>query len=127
MAELENAPPVKGLAAELRELFTNLIFNAVDAMPDGGTITLRLWTSLNGAIVEVADTGMGMTEEVRRRCFEPYFSTKGYKGTGMGLAMVYGIAERHGASMEIESEPGKGATFRFRFPEYRVADDCAES
>jgi signal transduction histidine kinase len=112
----DNLPPLMGEAAELREMLTNLIFNAVDAMPQGGTITLR--TSLEGPniMLEIADTGSGMTEETRRRCLEPFFTTKGQKGTGLGLAMVYGIVQRHGGTIALHSELGKGTRFVFGFP-----------
>jgi signal transduction histidine kinase/ActR/RegA family two-component response regulator len=107
-------PPVNGNAAELREVLTNLIFNAVDAMPRGGTLTLRTRTDPTGewVLTEVTDTGVGMSEEVRRRCLEPFFSTKGERGTGLGLAMVFGIIQRHEGSLDIESERGRGTTFR---------------
>ena len=125
--ELEPVPPVCGNAAELREMLTNLVFNAVDAMPEGGAITLRARAEGAEVVVEVADSGTGMTEEVRQRCLEPFFTTKGDAGTGLGLAMVYGICQRHEATMEIESELGRGATFRFRFAaeRRRSAEDPA--
>jgi signal transduction histidine kinase/ActR/RegA family two-component response regulator len=119
-------PPITGLASELREAVTNLILNAVDALPQGGVITvrtrLRAWNQEDGAplvqhvTLEVQDNGIGMNEETRRRCLEPFFSTKGKRGTGLGLAMVYGVMERHDAAIEVESEPGKGTTMRLIFP-----------
>lgn len=102
---------------EMRELFTNLIFNAVDAMPQCGTITIRTRMEQYDLVIEVSDTGVGMTEEIRKRCFEPFFSTKGSEGTGLGLSMVYGIIQRHGGTLEIESEPGKGTTVILRCPQ----------
>src|SRR5476649_851257 len=95
ITDLSTIPPLRGNAVELREMLTNLIFNAIDAMPQGGTITLR--TRLLGQRVELAvsDTGVGMNEEVRRRCLEPFLSTKGDRGSGLGLSMVYGVVERH--------------------------------
>jgi signal transduction histidine kinase/CheY-like chemotaxis protein len=114
--DLEKLPPISGNAAELREAATNLIFNAVDAMPAGGTITLRTAAGPGEAVLEVSDTGPGMTAEVRNRCLEPFFTTKGEKGTGLGLSMVFGIVNRHEGSVEIESESGRGATFRLRLP-----------
>lgn len=117
-------PAVAGIESEIREALINLIFNAVDAMPEGGTLTVR--TALasvranNGperhVHVDVSDTGIGMDEETRRRCLEPFFTTKGERGTGLGLAMVYGVAQRHGADVELESTPGKGTTVRLNFP-----------
>src|SRR6185295_15924182 len=99
--ELQKVPPVLGNAAELREVITNLIFNAVDAMPEGGVITLRSETVGETVKIEVADTGVGMTEEVRQRCLEPFFSTKGEQGTGLGLAMSFGIIRRHEGTLDI--------------------------
>jgi signal transduction histidine kinase len=108
-------PLIAGDAAELREMLTNLIFNAVDAMPQGGTIVLSTHSDGSRVALEISDTGNGMSEEVRSRCLEPFFTTKGHLGTGMGLAMVYGIAKRHHAPMTLESELGRGTTFSFSF------------
>jgi CheY-like chemotaxis protein len=107
---------ISGNGGEVREMLTNLIFNAVDAMPQGGVVTLA--TRVVGDRVEltVADDGIGMTEEVRRRCLEPYFTTKGLRGLGLGLAMVYGTVERHEGTMKIDSAPGQGTRFTFSFP-----------
>jgi nitrogen fixation negative regulator NifL len=116
VTELEPIRPVAGSEADLREAFTNLIFNAVDAMPQGGTITMRTRSASSRVIMEVADTGTGMTEEVRQRCLEPFFTTKGDRGTGLGLSMVYGILQRHLGSVEIETALGKGTTFRLSLP-----------
>ena len=117
-------PAVMGAENEVRDALTNLVLNAVDAMPDGGTLTLR--SSATGTVdasgrsarmsVEVADTGLGMSEAVRERCLEPFFTTKGERGTGLGLAMVYGMVERHDAALEIQSAPGRGTTMRITFP-----------
>jgi signal transduction histidine kinase/ActR/RegA family two-component response regulator len=109
-------PPIMGVESEIREALVNLVFNAVDAMPTGGTLTLRTKISEKLVQVEVTDTGVGMDEDVRKRCLEPFFTTKGERGTGLGLAMVYGIVRRHNADIEIESSPGKGTTFRINFP-----------
>jgi len=105
-----------GIGAELREVLTNLIFNALDAIPGLGVIILRTRLQDGAPIVEVMDTGAGMTPEVRERCLEPFFTTKGDHGTGLGLAMVFGIIKRHQGTLEIESEPGKGTIFRIRLP-----------
>jgi signal transduction histidine kinase len=115
-AEWNDLPIVSGNPAELREMLTNLIFNAVDALPDGGTVKLRTRQFDDHVLIEVADSGMGMTAEVRARCMDPFFSTKGDKGTGLGLAMVFGIVQRHQGSIEIESELGCGTTFRITLP-----------
>ncbi len=114
--DLAELPPLAGDPAELREMLTNLIFNAADAMPEGGS--LRLQTSLDDGelCLRVSDTGTGMDDETRRRCLEPFFTTKGEKGTGLGLSAVYGIIQRHGGMMDIESEKGVGTTFCIRLP-----------
>ncbi len=121
-------PELLGNASEVREALTNLILNAVDALPEGGRITLAtraLWKasepdaadSPSQIVLEVRDNGIGMDESTRRHCLEPFFSTKKHRGgTGLGLAMVYGTMERHQGRIEIESEPGKGATMRLIFP-----------
>jgi signal transduction histidine kinase len=114
--DLEKLPSVSGNPAELREALTNLIFNAVDAMPAGGTVTLRSRAEDNAVLFEISDTGTGMSEDVRTRCLEPFFSTKGDKGTGLGLSMVFGIIKRHNGTLDIESAVGRGSTFRIRFP-----------
>jgi signal transduction histidine kinase len=118
VTELQNAGVVDGNSAELRDVFTNLIFNAVDAMPEGGTLTVRATPDAAGssAVAEVTDSGTGMTPEVQRRCFEPFFTTKGQGGTGLGLARVYGIIQRHHGTIEIDSAPGRGTTIRIRLP-----------
>jgi CheY-like chemotaxis protein/anti-sigma regulatory factor (Ser/Thr protein kinase) len=108
--------PIMGNAAELREALTNLIFNAVDAMPIGGPLVLRVRPDGDGAEVAVIDRGVGISDAVRHRVFEPFFSTKGEHGSGLGLAMVHGVVERHGGTVEIESTPGGGTTVVLRFP-----------
>jgi signal transduction histidine kinase/ActR/RegA family two-component response regulator/HAMP domain-containing protein len=116
--ELSN---IMGVESEIREALINLVFNAVDAMPDGGTLTLRTrprpsGSSERGAVaIEVQDEGVGMDEDTRRRCIEPFFTTKGERGTGLGLAMVFGTVQRHSAELEIDSVPGVGTTFRLVF------------
>jgi signal transduction histidine kinase/ActR/RegA family two-component response regulator len=117
----QSLPAVAGIESEIREALINLVFNAVDAMPEGGTLTIRTKATLGQAKswqaeVEVADTGLGMDEETRRRCLEPFFTTKGERGTGLGLAMVYGVMQRHNAEIEFESAIGHGTTVRLRFP-----------
>ena len=109
-------PGVMGIESEIREALINLVFNAVDAMPDGGTLTLSANLGEGGTVdLAVADTGLGMDEATRRRCIEPFFTTKGERGTGLGLAMVYGIAQRHGAELRVDSAPGKGSTMTLVF------------
>jgi diguanylate cyclase (GGDEF)-like protein/PAS domain S-box-containing protein len=114
--EAQDNPIIQGSSARLRELMTNLIFNAIDALPDGGTIRLRVRVQHGSAVLDVADSGVGMSAEVRERVFEPFFTTKGESGTGLGLAMVFGIVEQHGGLIEVDSAPGEGTTFRITFP-----------
>ena len=113
---------VTGVESEIREALTNLVLNAVDAMPEGGTLTLRTrmqsvrtGAPRDGVVIEVSDSGVGMDEDTRRRCLEPFFTTKGERGTGLGLAMVFGIVRRHGGELEIDSEAGRGTTVRLVF------------
>ena len=115
-AEVKHVGPVAGDASALREVLTNLIFNAVDAMPSGGTLTIRIRPAGKSAVLEVSDTGAGMPEEVRRRCLEPFFSTKGSAGTGLGLSMVFGIVQRHGGTLDVTSTLGVGTTFTLTLP-----------
>jgi CheY-like chemotaxis protein/anti-sigma regulatory factor (Ser/Thr protein kinase) len=107
---------VKGNGSELREVYTNLIFNAVDAMPGGGTITISSTAEGTDAVVRVRDTGKGMDAATRCRIFDPFFSTKGEKGMGLGMSVVYGIIERHRGGISVESEPGEGTCFTIRIP-----------
>jgi len=109
-------PPVLGNESQIREVLTNLVLNAVDAMPCGGTVTITAEPSAGEALLKIQDTGQGMTDEIRRRCLEPFFTTKGAHGTGMGLAMVHGIIKRHSGALEIESEIGKGTAILIRLP-----------
>jgi two-component system, cell cycle sensor histidine kinase and response regulator CckA len=111
---------IQGRPAALTELMTNLILNAIDAMPAGGTLTIGTrQAGLDTVLMTVADTGIGMPDAVRRRAFEPFFSTKGEGGSGLGLAMAYSIVKRHGGDIRVESEPGRGTTFTLTFPAAR--------
>ncbi len=114
--KLAEVPPVLANASELREVLTNLIFNAVDALPAGGVIDISTHLTDAGVVVAIADSGIGMTTEERERCLEPFYSTKGERGTGLGLSVVYGIVQRHGGTVEIESEKGVGTTFSVCLP-----------
>lgn len=114
--ELAETPAVMGTQSDLHEAFTNLLFNAVDAMPQGGVVTFTsCWAGLSVTIA-VADTGTGMTPEVVQRCMEPFFTTKGEKGTGLGLSLVHGIVQRHGGKITIDSKPGQGTTITIHLP-----------
>src|SRR5205823_444347 len=118
LADAATLPRVAIDPAELREVLLNLLFNAADAMPDGGRIEIstRTGRKRNTADLEVRDTGSGMPESVRARIFEPFFSTKGPKGSGLGLAVAYSIITRRGGELEVESRVGEGTTFTIHLP-----------
>jgi CheY-like chemotaxis protein/anti-sigma regulatory factor (Ser/Thr protein kinase) len=107
---------IRGITGELREALLNLVQNALDAMHGGGTLGMRTLVSESDVQLEIRDSGIGMSAEVRERAFEPFFTTKGRMGTGLGLAEVYGIVKRHRGQAEIESMPGVGTTIRLIFP-----------
>lgn len=113
---------VKGDPVELREVLVNMIYNAVDAMPNGGEIALSSVEMRDRTVICITDSGTGMGPEVKSRLFDPFFSTKGRKGTGMGLAVSFGIIRRHGGSIEVESEPGRGTTFKIFLPRVATAE-----
>ncbi len=116
LTDLREVPRISGCAAELREVLTNLIFNAVDAMPYGGAIIITTSEAEDERVmIAVSDTGTGMTDEQKQRCLEPFFTTKGARGTGLGLSVVYGILQRHEAHLDIVSQPGHGTTFNISF------------
>ncbi len=117
--DLEPVTSVAGNAAELREVVTALIFNAVDAMPYGGTVSVRTRRDQDSVLLEITDTGIGMSEEIRRRCLDPFFTTKADPGAGLGLSVVYGIVQRHEGTLEISTEFGSGTTVSIRFPAAR--------
>ncbi len=114
--DLTPVPPVSGDPAELREVLTNLILNAVDAMPDGGTLTLATRADETTVSLSVSDTGTGMAPDVQPLIFDPFFTTKGPSGTGLGLSITYGIVSRHGGEIRVESAEGQGTTFQLTFP-----------
>jgi PAS domain S-box-containing protein len=114
--ETDGELTVEGWPSSLGEALTNLIFNAVDALPAGGTIRLGARRVAQAVIVEVSDSGMGMSTEVQERMFEPFFTTKGERGTGLGLAQVFGVVEQHRGTVVVESTLGEGTTFRLTLP-----------
>jgi signal transduction histidine kinase len=116
LVEGEAVPPVAGISAELREVFMNLLINGLDAMPAGGRFVFRLASDADTVTIFAEDTGSGMSEEIRWRVLEPFFTTKGSRGTGLGLAVSWGIVKRHGGTIEIESSLGVGSTFIVRLP-----------
>ena len=114
--DISDVPPVLGSATELREVFLNLILNAVQAMPQGGIIIFRTTNIGPGVRVDVIDTGVGMSDDVRKRIFEPLYTTKGERGTGMGLAVSYGIIQEHEGTIRVDSSLGKGTSFSIVLP-----------
>jgi PAS domain S-box-containing protein len=115
------APTVLGNVAELREVLLNLVGNAIDAMPKGGRIVIRVAGGDERLTLRVSDTGVGMPPEVAQRVFDPFFTTKGEKGSGLGLSVVYGIVSRHGGQIAVDSTPGQGTTFTITLPRRREA------
>jgi signal transduction histidine kinase/CheY-like chemotaxis protein len=114
---LEETPPILGNPSELREVLTNILFNAVDAMPEGGKITLSTQPhSEDWVEMRIADTGVGMTDEVRKKIFDPFFTTKGVTSSGLGMSVSYGIIKRHGGEILVESGPGEGTVFILHLP-----------
>jgi PAS domain S-box-containing protein len=119
--DLAPVPPVEGHSAELRDALTNLIFNAVEAIPAAGTIAFQTRCVEERVLLTIADTGVGMSEEVRRRCFDPFFTTKNDRGVGLGLSTVYGVVRRYGGTIDVDSTPGHGTTFTISLPVYTPA------
>jgi len=118
-----NLPLINGAPVELREAFINLLFNAVDAMPRGGQIVVRTFVEEDTVVAEVEDSGVGMTEETRRHCLEPFYTTKGETGTGLGLALVYGVVHRHGGVIRINTALSQGTQISLALPMAKVALD----
>lgn len=112
----ENLPPVLAIPSELREVFVNLLRNAVDAVEGEGEVLVSTHADSAHGVVEVSDTGTGMSPEVQEKLFRPLFTTKGERGTGLGLATSYAIVHRHGGSIQVKSAPGAGTTFTVRLP-----------
>ena len=117
ITELEQVPRIWAMESGLNEILLNLFENSVDAMPRGGTITVRTRAEGNTVVLDVSDTGIGMEEETLQRAFEPFFTTKKTVGQGLGLSEVYGMVDRWGGTVEAISTPGEGATFTLRFRE----------
>jgi signal transduction histidine kinase len=114
--EMGNVPTVPGNESELREMLANLVFNAIDAIPKRGTITIRTEVQGRWLVITVTDDGIGMSEEVKARCLEPFYSTKDDLGTGLGLGSVHGIVRRHEGSIDIQSEEGRGTSVAVSLP-----------
>jgi two-component system NtrC family sensor kinase len=108
---------VRGNSGKLQQVFLNLFINARDAMPAGGSLTVRTWAENGFAHVEVADTGQGIPQEHLARIYDPFFTTKSSrKGTGLGLSITYGIVQEHKGIIEVDSAIGRGTRFRLEFP-----------
>ncbi|HKG45105.1 MAG TPA: ATP-binding protein [Pyrinomonadaceae bacterium] len=121
--EIQSNAMVMGDDSELREVLVNMVFNATDAMPEGGTLSLTTRTAGDSVIIKVVDTGVGMYPEVRSKIFDPFFTTKGTAGLGLGLAVSFGIIRRHGGNIEVESQYGKGTEFRITLPVAKMAEE----
>ena len=122
--DLHDVSPVLSAGSAWEEILSNLIFNVVDAMPEGGRLTLSTRMQDDEVVLSVEDTGTGMDEETRRRVFEPFYTTKAPdKGTGLGLSTVWGIIQNQGGRVDIDSELGRGTTFHIRVP---VAEQVLE-
>ena len=117
---------VMGDDSELREVLVNMVFNAIDAMPEGGTLSLITRTVNDSVLIRVVDSGVGMYPEVRSRIFDPFFTTKGKAGLGLGLAVSFGIIRRHGGNIEVESKYGSGTEFRITLPLAKIADNTVK-
>jgi len=114
--EYSTIPEIQGNIAELREALANVIFNAVDATTKDGTITCRTWTNKEHLYISMSDTGIGMSEEIRQRIFDPFFTTKGVSSSGLGLSVCYGIINRHGGEILVDSQENLGTTFTIKLP-----------
>jgi signal transduction histidine kinase len=114
--QLNEIPPLKGNPGEIREALTNLILNAIDAMPQGGELTLLTATVNKTVQLRVVDTGIGMADSVQKHIFDPFFTTKGEKGNGLGLGIVSRIIRNHGGEIRVASKPGQGTCFTLTFP-----------
>ena len=123
VTKLQPLPPVSGNESELREMLANLVFNAVDAIPEHGTISLRTFCRTETVILQISDTGTGMTDDVRMHCMEPFYTTKDQHGTGLGLAMVCGTVRRHGGEIDIQSAAGGGTTITISLAARKAAPE----
>jgi signal transduction histidine kinase/ActR/RegA family two-component response regulator len=121
--QIRSKAKVMGDESELREVLVNMVFNAVDAMPEGGQLTLAAEDADGAVVISVGDTGSGMPPEVKSRIFDPFFTTKGKAGMGLGLAVSFGIIRRHEGSVEVESEVGVGTRFRIILPKAVISED----
>ncbi len=126
MEDIREKSEVRCNSAEIREVFINIIHNALEAMPEGGRISFSTWNKGGVAFVSVTDTGNGMTEDVKKKVFDPFFTTRRPEGTGLGMSIVYSILSRHNGKIEVRSEIGKGSTFTIQLPIVPRADGIRE-
>jgi CheY-like chemotaxis protein len=116
VSTFERIPRASGNDSELRGVFTNMILNAIEAMPEGGKIEISTSKKKGGVVIQISDTGIGIAEEAKKKIFEPFFTTKPFTNTGLGLSMSYGIIKRFGGEIEVVSELGYGTTFTIVLP-----------
>ena len=122
--QIRSKSKVMGDESELREVLVNMVFNAVDAMPEGGQLTLGAFDIDDSVVIMIADTGSGMPAEVKSRIFDPFFTTKGKAGMGLGLAVSFGIIRRHEGSVQVDSEVGVGTKFMISLPKAEVTEEA---
>lgn len=123
LEDIKETPTVMGNSSELREVFINIINNALDVMSGGGRLSFRTWTEDRNVYISISDTGKGMSEDVKQKIFDPFFTTRRPEGSGLGMSVAYGIITGHGGKIGVESEEGKGTTFTLRFP---VTNDTSQ-
>ena len=119
--DFSELPPTSDSASELREVFTNLIHNALDAMTEGGRLSIKTCWEKNHISIQLADTGTGIPEDLQNRIFDPFFTTKGVQFTGLGMSISYGITNRHQGTIVVDSVVGEGTTFTIKLPILAVA------
>jgi len=127
ISNFEEIPPVSGNDSELRGVFTNMILNAIEAMPEGGKMEICTFEKKKDVMIQISDTGVGIAQEAKKKIFEPFFTTKPFTNTGLGLSMAYGIIKRVGGEIEVVSEVGYGTTFTLVLPAGEVEKDEATS
>ena len=116
LVQLESSSPLTGNPNQIKQVLLNLVLNAMQAMPNGGRLRIHTYDKEGGVAIEISDTGVGMNEETIAQIFEPFYSTKD-DGTGLGLAVSYGIIQGHGGEIQVESEPGRGSRFTVWLPQ----------
>jgi len=121
--DMREIPEILCSHAELLGVFINIINNALDAMPDGGRLSFSTSSNDDTVFISISDTGIGMSENVKKCIFDPFFTTRRPEGTGLGMSMSYGTIARHGGKIEVESEKGNGATFNLSIP---IRKDAAQ-